>query len=295
MVVVLDLLAQLGRAPGASGLGSGLRHQVESGATISCDRSQSRSCIDALRVGQVEMQRRDRDHAGVDRGEVGAVLRMVGGIVAVDVESPPPAAVLVLDQLEPVGVDALAETRDRRALQFRRGSRRAVDVEQRPRGDRVLAEAGHHASHETRHGVEIEVAAEAEVHLPLGRLLRNGDRRQPQHDALERRRDRARVGDVVAEVGPVVDARDDQLGLEADQAERRKAHAVDRRAVGGEAAAAVVERELLHPQRAARGDAARARRAVRVGCDHGKLNARQPAPGHAAAHAVRWRECRRRL
>ena len=40
-----------------------------------------------------------------------------------------------------------------------------------------------------------------------GGLLRDGDRRQPEHDALERRRDRARVGDVVAEVRAVVDAR----------------------------------------------------------------------------------------
>ena len=45
-----------------------------------------------------------------------------------------------------------------------------------------------------------------------------------EHDALERGGDRARVGDVVAEVGAVVDAGDDQVGLEVvDQPERRRA------------------------------------------------------------------------
>ena len=59
-----------------------------------------------------------------------------------------------------------------------------------------------------------------------------GRRRSPgsaEHDALERGGDRAGVGDVVAEVGAVVDPRDDQLGLEAlDQAELGEAHAVHR-------------------------------------------------------------------
>ena len=45
----------------------------------------------------------------------------------------------------------------------------------------------------------------------------------PEHDALERRGDRAGVGDVVAQVRAVVDAGDDQLGLEVlDQAELRR-------------------------------------------------------------------------
>ena len=94
--------------------------------------------------------------------------------------------------------------------------------------------------------------AEPEVHLARERLLRDGDRRQPEHDALERGGDGARVGDVVAEVGAVVDAGDDQLGLEAlDQPERREADAVDRRAVGRVADRAVAEVDLLDPQRAA--------------------------------------------
>jgi hypothetical protein len=60
--------------------------------------------------------------------------------------------------------------------------------------------------------------------------------------ALERRRDRARVRDVVAEVRAVVDAGHDEVGLEAlDQPERGEAHAVDRRAVGRVADRAVAK------------------------------------------------------
>src|SRR5256885_16831106 len=60
---------------------------------------------------------------------------------------------------------------------------------------------------------------------------RHGDAGDPEHDALERRRDRPGVGDVVAEVRAVVDPRDDQLRLLTDETQRREAHAVDRRAV----------------------------------------------------------------
>ncbi len=60
------------------------------------------------------------------------------------------------------------------------------------------------------------------------------------------------VGDVVAEVGAVVDAGDDQVGLEAvDQPERGEPDAVDRRAVAGVAARAVLEADLGDPQRPA--------------------------------------------
>jgi hypothetical protein len=46
----------------------------------------------------------------------------------------------------------------------------------------------------------------------------------------------------------VVDARDDEVGVEAlDQAELAQPHAVDGGAVGGETAGAVLERDLLHP------------------------------------------------
>ena len=109
------------------------------------------------------------------------------------------------------------------------------------------------------------------------RLLRDRDRRNPEHDALQSGGDRARVGDVVAEVGAVVDPGDDQVGPLADQAEVAEAHAVDRRAVGRVGDPAVVEPHLLDRQRRARRDAARRRAAVRVGDDHVRLDPLQLA------------------
>ena len=81
---------------------------------------------------------------------------------------------------------------------------------------------------ERRGDIEREATVEAEVERPRARLLGDGDRRHPEHDALERRGDGAGVGDVVAEVRAVVDARDDEVGAEVgDQPESGKPHAVD--------------------------------------------------------------------
>ena len=134
---------------------------------------------------------------------------------------------------------------------------------------RDLLDALHQPRHEGGGHLEAEAAVEAVVQRARARLLGDGDRGQAQHDPLQRRRHGAGVGDVVAEVGAVVDAGDDQVGGEAlDQAEARQAHAVHRRAVGGVAAAAVGERDLRHPQRPPGGDRAGHRRAVAVGGDH---------------------------
>ena len=155
-------------------------------------------------VGQVEVDRRDRDAPGRDRGEVGARLVVVAGVGAVD----PVAA------RRPVVLVARASARRGRCAC--RGAStstpsgvagRDVDVQQRAR-----AAAARPRARSTMRAMKraarskSKLAAEAEVHLARRRLLRDGDRRQPEHDALERRRDRARVGDVVAEVRAVVDA-----------------------------------------------------------------------------------------
>ena len=66
------------------------------------------------------------------------------------------------------------------------------------------------AGDEARGVGEVELRRRAEVHLAGGGLLGDRDRRQAEDDALERGGDRPRVGDVVAEVGAVVDARDDE-------------------------------------------------------------------------------------
>ena len=71
-----------------------------------------------------------------------------------------------------------------------------------------------------------------------------------------------------------------------DQAERGEAHAVHRRAVGGEAAGAVAELHLLDPERVAGRDARAGGAAVRVGRDHRQLDAgqlEQRPPHHVQA------------
>ena len=79
----------------------------------------------------------------------------------------------------------------------------------------------------------------------------------------------------------MVDPGDDQVGPLADQAELGEAHAVDRRAVGGVAAVAVAELDLLDRQRRAGRDAARGGAAVGVGRDHVDLDAVDLAQGAA--------------
>ena len=146
-----------------------------------------------------------------------------------------PALVVVLGR---VAVDAVLLAAgllvdERRAGRGRRACRAAatstpvdpagghVDVEQRALGQRHVVDLLHEPRGERGGGVEVEAVAEAEVHLARVGLLGDRDPGEAEDDALQRRGDGARVGDVVAEVGAVVDAGDDQVGGEAvDQPER---------------------------------------------------------------------------
>ena len=83
----------------------------------------------------------------------------------------------------------------------------------------------------------------------------------------------------------MVDAGDDQVGLAPDQAELGEADAVDGRALGRVAARAVVELDLLDPDRRVRRDAASRAAAVRVRGDHLDLDAREL--GDRAAQRVK--------
>jgi hypothetical protein len=225
---------------------------------------------DAGAVREVEVHGRDGDATGRDRRDVRALLVARLHRVAVDAEQAAVRMLLVL-QLQHVLVDALAEPRHLHAVRLAAGD---VDVQQRAARERHLLDLGHQPRDERGRQLEVERAPEAEVQLPRARLLRYGDARQAEQQRLERRRDGAGVGDVVAEVEPVVDAGDDELRLEVlDQAEMREAHAVDRRAVGREAVRAVLELDALDPQRPPRRDRARGRRAVAVRRHHAQLDA----------------------
>ena len=174
-------------------------------------------------------------------------------------------------------------------------ARREVDVEQRALRQRHVVDLLHQPRGERGGGLEVEDAAEAEVHLAGVGLLGDGDAGDAEDHALERGRHRAGVGDVVAEVGPVVDAGDDQVGREAvDQPERGEADAVDRRAVGREADRPVAERHLLDPERPPRGDRARGGRPVGVRRDDRQLDVLDLRRARAAAPAALPPRSRRR-
>ena len=160
--------------------------------------------VEALAIREVEVHGRDRDPPSGDRGEVGARLVLERGLEAVDLVAAPAVAVLV-DQLQLVVVEALAEPRDLDPLRLPGG---AVDVQQRLRRQRIGDRAAGPARRPAR-------AATAKSNRRAGRkpispapdCCEIAIAGMPEDDALERRRDGSRVGDVVAEVGAVVDAR----------------------------------------------------------------------------------------
>ena len=222
------------------------------------------------------MDRRDRDPPLRDGHQVGPVQLLEAGLPAVDLVVAPPVLVLG-DQLQLVVVEAFAELRDLDAARLAGG---AVDVDQRLRRHRLGEQLADQLGDERRREAELELAADV-AHAAAGGLLGDRNRGDAEDDPLERRRHRARVGDVVAEVGAVVDPGDDQVGPVADQAQLGEADAVDRRAVGGEAAVAVAELDLLDGQRRAGGDAASRGAAVGVRRDHVYLDAVHLAQGAA--------------
>ena len=92
------------------------------------------------------------------------------------------------------------------------------------------------------------VAGEREVGV-LVVLLRDRERRAVVDHRLHRRADRPRVGDVVAEVRAVVDARGDEVEAVLEVAEEGEADRVGRRAVDGIRRRAVGQDPLAHAQR----------------------------------------------
>jgi hypothetical protein len=137
----------------------------------------------------------------------------------------------------------------------------------------MLDHVGDEGRGEGRGVREVELAAVAEAHLALLRLLRERQGRQAEDQSLERRGDGSRVGDVVAEIGAVVDARDDQLRPAAEQAQVGEPHAVHRGALGRVSDRPVVEVHLIDPDRRARRDRPCRGAAIGVRGDHVQLDA----------------------
>src|SRR5947208_10771112 len=81
-------------------------------------------------------------------------------------------------------------------------------------------------------------------------LLRDRERGAAVDDRLHRRADRSRIGDVVAQVGAIVDARGDEVEAVPEVAEESEAHGVRRRPVDRPAGRAVGESPLADAERA---------------------------------------------
>src|SRR5919202_5569540 len=102
--------------------------------------------LDAGLVGQVEVNRRDGDRALADRLEVGALLLVEAGLVAVDLVAAA-ATVLLLGQPELVAIDPLAQAAGAGAARL---ARRNVDVQQRAVRHRHSLELLHQPRDERR-------------------------------------------------------------------------------------------------------------------------------------------------
>ena len=118
---------------------------------------------------------------------------------------------------------AATEPRDAPRLAVGIGAVGDVDVEQVVSWCRRIAQHMlDDAARDARCRVELE---------PALLDLRERDRRNPEQEAFHRRRDRPRVQRVVAHVGTLVDAGDDEIGTVLEQPGKREMDAVGRRPV----------------------------------------------------------------
>src|SRR6266851_2997463 len=155
-------------------------------------------------VGEVQMQRRHRDMAGADGGDVArlvdlALLRLVA--------DPVVGAAARIDPFDDVATEAArALVRHTHTLDRARDHIGEIDVEQhvlRP----VLGQRA------TDHGRAV-MRDRAPLHRVVAIVgLAEGDRGQAEQAALHGGGDGARVGDVVGDVGAAVDARQHDVGF----------------------------------------------------------------------------------
>ena len=101
------------------------------------------------------MNRGDGHPATRDRDEIGALLVGVRGLEAVDPVALAASGFVALDELELIVVQALAEARQ---LDSRDLAGRAVDVDQRVAGERLVDQSAHDLAGYCRGGGEVELA-----------------------------------------------------------------------------------------------------------------------------------------
>ncbi len=167
-----------------------------------------------------------------------------------DPEVGPPVRIEPLDDRARIG--ALAESRHAKAANFGQGKIGDVDVDQQ----RIVPAEALDVTHERAHNRARRFPVEGLPCLAWA-LEREGERGDSEDPRLHRGRDRAGVGDVIAEIAAVIDAGEDELRstLEAARhSSHRQEHAIGRSSVDREAR--VVElpqaKRATHGQRMAR-------------------------------------------
>ena len=170
--------------------------------------------------GQVQLDRRDRDAVVEDRVDVGPGDRLPGGRRPADPVVGDAARVGPPDQL--VLVDPLAEPGDLDPGARLERDGRHVHVEELGRLEAALEDRP--GDHRGGRGREREVVRREVV-------VADRERRAAREHGLHRGADRPRVGDVVAEVGAVVDPARDEVDRTGEQAQEDEPDRVRRRAV----------------------------------------------------------------
>ena len=157
-----------------------------------------------------------------------------------------------------LGLVALAQARDLDAAQLGGRHVRNVDVEQHRLAERRAPEPPDDLERDADRGLEMPAGLAGE---------RKRDRRDAEQVALGGGGDGAGIDRVVAHVGAEVDAGDDEVGREVEQAGDGDVHAVGRRAVHRE----VAVRRAAHGERPVEGQRVGGAGAVALGRDHGHL------------------------
>ena len=197
-------------------------------------------------MGQVDVQRRDRDLPLVHGPQVGPRRMVVLGPAKAHPVVVAAAQVGAFDRMHLADVaEALAGHLD--FLDQGRRQGREVEVHHHP----VLPALGQQARDDRRGEGLGRLPVRPHLVVEALQRLAQGDRADAEGHALQRPRHRARIGAVLADIVPAIDPRQHQIGPFGHQVVDRQHDAVGRRPGHGEAPV----RYAVDPQRLGQGDA----------------------------------------
>ena len=209
----------------------------------------------------------NRSHGNISLGEgpeVGALFGDPRGRRAADPVVGLATRIDAAHELIPVDAQPLSGDDD--PAQFVVRQARNIDIQQAVRWQPVF-------DHQTSHagGDPGRRAVVARLGLIFGEIERNGDPRHPADHRLHGRRDGPGVGDVVPEVGAIVDSGDAQINLLGNEAEHGQGHTIGRSPVGGVGRGPVRQLGRPGPQGLVQSLDMAAGGPVVIGCQNGHL------------------------